>query len=130
MEKNKFKTINTFKNYRLIKIQDLVEFIFQKRIEKLINENKVNFNYCAIGSFDTSISDEYSFIAADLKSNKINEGIKDIFYLIEQVKKYGFLQNELDQTKKLILENLKNNIVENKTRSSESFVNELSLIHI
>ena len=124
LEKNKFKTINTFKNYRLIKIQDLVEYIFQKRIEKLINENKVNFNYGAIGSFDTSISDEYSFIAADLKSNKINEGIKDIFYLIEQVKKYGFLQNELDQTKKLILENLKNNIVENKTRSSESFVNE------
>ena len=123
-EKNKFKPINTFENYRLIKIKDLVEYIFQRRIEKLVNENKVNFNYGYIGSFDTSILDEYSYIAADLKSDKINEGIKDILYLMEQVKKYGFLQNELDQTKKLILENLKKNIVENKTRSSESFVNE------
>ena len=114
----------TLLNYRLIKIQDLVEYIFQRRIEKLINENKVNFNYGYIGSFDTSILDEYSYIAADLKSDKINEGIKDILYLIEQVKKYGFLQNELDQTKKLILEILKKNIVEHKTRSSESFVNE------
>ena len=125
-EKNKFNPINTFENYRLIKIKDLVEYIFQRRIEKLVNENKVNFNYGYIGSFDTSILDEYSYIAADLKSDKINEGIKDILYLIEQVKKYGFLQKELDQTKKLILENLKKNIVENKTRSSESFVNEYS----
>ena len=65
---------------------------FKEEIEKLVNENKVNFNYGYIGSFDTSILDEYSYIAADLKIRQINEGIKDILYLMEQVKKYGFLQ--------------------------------------
>ena len=123
-EKNKFKQINTFENYRQTKISDIVEYIFQKRIEKLINENKVNFNYGYISSFDTSNLDEYSLITAGLKSDKINEGIKDLLYLIEQVKKYGFLQEELDKSKEQLLENLNSNIVENKTRSSESFVNE------
>ena len=43
-EKNKFKQINTFENYRQTKISDIVEYIFQKRIEKLINERNASRN--------------------------------------------------------------------------------------
>ena len=69
--KNKFKTINTFKNYRLIKIQDLVEFIFQKRIEKL------SVNELSIGPDIEKLSDEnfdLFIILDDIHASESNIG--------------------------------------------------------
>ena len=123
-EKNKFKSVNTFENYRLTKIKEIVENIFDKRISKLTNENKVDFKYAYISTYNISNKDEYFIVNVDLKSDKLNEGIADLYSIIEQIKKYGFLQTELDKSKEEIIENLNQFLVEEKTRSSYSFVRE------
>ena len=122
--KNTFKPLNTFNNYRLSKIRNITENIFQKRIAKLTNENSVNFKGAYIGDFNISDKDKYYIINASLRSDKIKEGIEDIYYLIEQVKKYGFLQSELDKAKKEIIQSLEKFLTSEETRSSSSFVNE------
>ena len=122
--KNTFKPLNTFNNYRLSKIRNITENIFQKRIAKLTNENSVNFKGAYIGDFNISDKDKYYIINTSLRSDKIKEGIEDIYYLIEQVKKYGFLQSELDKAKKEIIQSLEKFLTSEETRSSSSFVNE------
>ena len=122
--KNTFKPLNTFNNYRLSKIRNITENIFQKRIAKLTNENSVNFKGAYIADFNISDKDKYYIINASLRSDKIKEGIEDIYYLIEQVKKYGFLQSELDKAKKEIIQSLEKFLTSEETRSSSSFVNE------
>ena len=123
-EKNKFKSVNNFANYRLTKVKDIVENIFDKRISKLTNENKVDFKYAYISTYNISNEDEYFIVNADLKSDKINEGIADFYSIIEQIKKYGFLQAELDKSKEEIIERLKQFKLAEETRSSYSFVRE------
>ena len=123
-EKNKFKPVNNFANYRLTKVKDIVENIFDKRISKLTNENKVDFKYAYISTYNISNEDEYFIVNADLKSDKINEGIADFYSIIEQIKKYGFLQAELDKSKEEIIERLKQFKLAEETRSSYSFVRE------
>ena len=91
-EKNKFKPVNTFENYRLTKVKDIVENIFDKRINKLTNENKVDFKYAYISTYNISNKDEYFIVNVDLKSDKLNEGIADLYSIIEQIKKYGFFK--------------------------------------
>ena len=123
-EKNKFKPLNTFKNYRLTKIKDIVENIFDKRISKLTNENKVDFKYAYISSYKISNEDEYFIVNVDLKSDKLNEGIADFYSIIDQIKKYGFLQAEIDKSKEEIIERLNQFKSAEETRSSYSFVRE------
>ena len=122
--KDTFKPLNTFKNYKLSRIKNITENIFQKRIVKLINENSVNFKSTYIGDFNISDKDKYFIINTSLRSDKIKEGIEDIYYLIEQVKEHGFLQSELDKAKKEIIQSLEKFLTSEETRSSSSFVNE------
>jgi len=123
-EKNKFKPVNTLENYRLTKVKDIVENIFDKRISKLTNDNKVDFKYAYISTYNISNEDEYFIINVDLKSDKLNEGLSDFYSIIEQIKKYGFLQAELDKSKEEIIERLKQFKSAEETRSSYSFVRE------
>ncbi|MBD1155629.1 insulinase family protein [Pelagibacterales bacterium SAG-MED16] len=123
-EKNDFKALNTFENYKISKIKTIIRSIFQKRIEKFVNDNSVNFKSSNIANFNVSNLDEYYLIITSLKSDKILEGIADIYSIIDQIQEHGFLELEFNQTKKQILENLEQNLIEAPTRSSSSYINE------
>ena len=123
-EKNDFKALNTFENYKISKIKTIIRSIFQKRIERFVNDNSVNFKSSNIANFNVSNLDEYYLIITSLKSDKILDGIDDIYSIIDQIQEHGFLELEFNQTKKQILENLEQNLMEAPTRSSSSYLNE------
>ena len=123
-EKNDFKKTNNFTNYREAMVSYLTEAIFSRRIDELTQKNKQRFINAYITDFEISDLDEFRIAAATLKEDEIITGIEDFLTFIEQIKKYGFLNSELELAKKKHLEYLKRNLIENETRSSDSYINE------
>ena len=123
-EKTKFQKLNTFSNYRDNKIYDLIENIYDRRIEELLEKNEIAFLYSGLGSYQISDLDEYKIISTTLNEAKVKEGIKDFLTFNKQIEKFGFLNSELDLAKKNYLRNIEQNIINRETRSSENFANE------
>ena len=123
-EKTKFQKLNTFSNYRDNKIYDLIENIYDRRIEELLEKNEITFLNSGLGSYQISDLDEYKIISTTLNEAKVKEGIKDFLTFNKQIEKFGFLNSELDLAKKNYLRNIEQNIINRETRSSENFANE------
>ena len=123
-EKNDFKKTNNFTNYREAIVGYLTQAIFSRRIDELTQENNQRFIDAYITDFSVSDNDEFRIAATTLKEDKIIAGIEDFLIVIEQIKKHGFLNSELELAKKNHLEYLKRNLTENETRSSDSYINE------
>ena len=123
-EKTKFQKSNTFSNYRDNKIYDLIEDIYDRRTEELLEKNEVTFLNSGLGSYQISDLDEYKLISTTLNEAKVKEGIKDFLTFNKQIEKFGFLNSELDLAKKNYLRNIEQNIINRETRSSENFANE------
>ena len=123
-EKKDFKKTNNFTNYREAMVSYLTEAIFSRRIDELTQKNKQRFINAYITDFEISDLDEFRIAGVTLKEDEILLGIEDFLTFIEQIKKYGFLNSELELAKKKHLEYLKRNLTENETRSSDSYINE------
>ena len=116
-EKNDFKKTNNFTNYREAIVGYLTQAIFSRRIDELTQKNNQRFIYAYITDFSVSDNDEFRITATTLKEDEIIAGIEDFLIVIEQIKKHGFLNSELELAKKNHLEYLKRNLTENETRS-------------
>jgi zinc protease len=123
-EKNDFKKTNNFTNYREAIVGYLTQAIFSRRIDELTQKNNQRFIDAYITDFSVSDNDEFRIAATTLKEDEIIAGIEDFLIVIEQIKKHGFLNSELELAKKNHLEYLKRNLTENETRSSDSYINE------
>ena len=123
-EKNDFKKTNNFTNYREAMVSYLTEAIFSRRIDELTQKNKQRFINAYITDFEISDLDEFRIADVTLKEDEILPGIEDFLTFIEQIKRFGFLNSELELAKKKHLEYLKRNLIENETRSSDSYINE------
>jgi zinc protease len=123
-EKKDFKKINNLTNYKEALISYLTEAIFSRRIDEVMEKNNQKFINAYITDFEASDFDEFRVAAVTLKEDEIITGIEDFLTIIEQIKKYGFLNSELELAKKKYLEYLERNLAENDTRSSGSYVNE------
>ena len=66
----------------------------------------------------------YYLFSVILKQNSILQGIEDALTVAEQIKRYGFLESELDLAKKRHLDHLNQALTEENTRSSEDFIDE------
>ena len=66
----------------------------------------------------------YYLFSVILKQNSILQGIEDALAVAEQIKRYGFLESELDLAKKRHLDRLYQALTEENTRSSEDFIDE------
>ncbi|MDB9768018.1 insulinase family protein [Candidatus Pelagibacter sp.] len=123
-EKTDFKKLNNFDNYKDDRIYNLISDIYQRRIDELLEKNELAFLNSGLGNSQVSDLDEYKIVSVTLNEAKINEGIIDFLTFIKQIEKFGFLNSELDLAKKNYLKYLKQNIIDEETRSSESYVNE------
>ena len=123
-EKDDFKKINTFKNYRQAIISYLVDDIYQRRMDEIRELNQAGFTNSYVFDYRINDLDMYYVSSTYLKQNKVTSGIEDILTVVEQIKRYGFLSSELTLAKKRRLEYLNKSLAEESTRSSESFVNE------
>jgi len=123
-EKTDFKKLNNFDNYKDDRIYNLISDIYQRRIDELLEKNELAFLNSGLGNSQVSDLDEYKIVSVTLNEAKINEGIIDFLTFIKQIEKFGFLNSELDLAKKNYLQYLKQNIIDEETRSSESYVNE------
>ena len=102
----------------------LTEAIFIRRIDELIEKNNQRFINAYVTDFEISDLDEFRIAAVTLKEDEILPGIEDFLTIIEQIKRFGFLNSELELAKKKHLEYLKRNLTENETRSSDSYIDE------
>ena len=124
LEKIDFHKLNTFDNYREDRIYSLIRDIYKRRIDELLEKNELAFLGSGLGNYQVSDLDEYKIISITLNEAKIKEGIVDFLTLIKQIEEFGFLNSELDLAKKNYLQYLKQNIIDDETRSSVSYVNE------
>ncbi|MDA1181573.1 MAG: insulinase family protein [Proteobacteria bacterium] len=123
-EKNSFKKLNTFENYHLVFIRSLIEDIFQRRNNEILEKND-NANFSSqLGDFQISDLDEYLITSTSLKDDEILEGIEDFLTILEQINRYGFLEDELILAKQKRIEYLQQNITKQNTRTSDSFIDE------
>ena len=123
-EKDKFKKLNNLNNYREHKINGLVQEIYYRRVDELLEKNEISFISSGMGNYQVSDLDEYKIFSTNLNEGKIKEGIIDFLTIIKQIEKFGFLNSELNLAKRNHLLNLKQNLLEQKTRESESYVYE------
>ena len=123
-EKDKFKKLNNLNHYRENKINGLVQEIYYRRIDELLEKNEISFINSDMNDFQVSDLDEYKIISTTLNEAKIKEGIVDFLTIVKQIKKFGFLNSELDLAKRNHLLNLKQSLIEQETRSSDSFAYE------
>ena len=123
-EKNSFQKLNTFENYHLVVIRYLIEDIFQRRNNEILEKND-NANFSSgLGDFQISDLDEYLITSTSLKDDEILEGIEDFLTILEQINRYGFLEDELILAKQKRIEYLQQNITKQNTRTSDSFIDE------
>jgi len=123
-EKHPFLKMNNFNNYKAQTIDNLIYEIIQRRINEQLNKGKVDFTAAGIYSKTESNKDEYKISIVSLNEKNINDGITDFLRFVEQINRYGFLKSELDLAKKNQILSLEQNIIEQETRSSKSFVDE------
>lgn len=123
-ERANFQKLNSFNNYRDNKIYDLIEIIFDRRIEELLEKNEITFLNSDISSYQVSDLDEYKIISATLNEANVKKGIIDFLTFNKQIEKFGFLSSELDLAKKNYLRYMEQNIINRETRSSENFASE------
>ena len=122
--KDEFKKINTIKNYRYAIIGYLAQDIYLRRNKELNELNQSDFENTFIYEYQISDLDMYYLFSVILKQNSILQGIEDALTLAEQIKRYGFLESELDLAKKRHLDHLNQALTEENTRSSEDFIDE------
>ena len=123
-EKHPFQKINNFNNYKEKIIDNLIYQIIQRRINEQLEKDQLDFVAAGIYSQNISNKDKYKISIVSLNEKNINEGITDFLRFIEQINRYGFLKSELDLAKKNEILSLEQNIIEDETRSSKSYVNE------
>ena len=99
-EKDDFKKINTFKNYRQAIISYLVDDIYQRRMDEIKELNQAGFTNSYVFDYRINDLDMYYVSSTYLKQNKVSSGIEDILTIIEQIKRYGFLPSELTLAKR------------------------------
>lgn len=123
-KKDKFKKVNTIQNYRHAIIGYLTDDIYRRRIKEIKELNQSAFTSSYIYDYQVSDKDMYYLYSVSLRQNEINQGIEDALTLIEQINRFGFLESELKLAKKRQIEHLQQSLIEEETRTSDSFIEE------
>ncbi|WP_440677434.1 M16 family metallopeptidase [Candidatus Pelagibacter sp. HIMB1587] len=123
-KKDEFKKTNTIANYRHAIIGYLVSDIVYRRMQEVRELNQSAFKSAYVYDYQISDLDMYYLFSTSLRQNSINQGIEDALTFAEQVKRYGFLDSELELAKKRRIDYLKQALIEENTRTSEDFIAE------
>ena len=90
--------------------------------------NQSAFKSAYVYDYQISDLDMYYLFSTSLRQNSINQGIEDALTFAEQVKRYGFLDSELELAKKRRIDYLKQALIEENTRTSEDFIRNILII--
>ena len=123
-KKDNFKKTNTIANYRHAIIGYLVNDIYYRRMQEVNELNQSAFKAAYVYDYQISDLDMYYLFSAFLRQDSILEGIEDALTFVEQVKRYGFLESELELAKKRQIDHLKQALIEENTRTSEDYIEE------
>ena len=123
-KKDNFKKTNTIANYRHAIIGYLVNDIYYRRMQEVNELNQSAFKGAYVYDYQISDLDMYYLFSTFLRQDSILEGIEDALTFVEQVKRYGFLESELELAKKRRIDYLKQALIEENTRTSEDFIKE------
>ena len=126
LSKNKSIKLETLGDLREEIIKSICSRVIQKRLSSLLIEENTPVIDAYIGDYNFTIDNNFHYYGATLKEGKIKEGIDYLLTEIERVKKNGFLIDELENTKKEIIESAEQFKISNQTRATNSIVNELT----
>ena len=123
-KKNEFRKINTKENYRNNILRSLTFDIFQKRLDETTFSSDPEFVTGIIGKFGFGISNEFEYFLIRLTQDNIKRGIKKLYTELERVSRFGFNEAELEEAKKRFLISSEDSLLESKSRSSVTYVDE------
>ena len=86
--------------------------------------NQSAFKSAYVYDYQISDLDMYYLFSTSLRQNSINQGIEDALTFAEQVKRYGFLDSEIELAKKRRIDYLNQALIEENTRTSGDFIAE------
>ena len=123
-KKNEFKKLDTKENYRFNILRGLTYDIFQKRLDEITYSNDPEFITGVIGNFGFSKNDEFEYFLIRLTEDNIGRGIKKLYTELKRVSKFGFNITELEEAKKRFLILSEDDLLESKSTTSLTYVNE------
>jgi len=123
-KKNKFNKLNTKKNYRKNILQGLTYDIFRKRLDEISYSNDPDFISSGIGKSDFNQNYSFEYFFVNLTKENLERGIARFYTEVERVLRYGFNEAELKAAKDRYLLTSEDDLLESKTRSSISYVDE------
>ena len=124
LKKKDLLKINTKENYRSNIVKSLTYDIFQKRLDEVSYSNNPEFIKGIIGDFDFGKSNNFEYFLVRLTKENIERGIRRFYIEIERAIKFGFNLTELDEAKNRFLISAEDNLLESKSRTSVSYVDE------
>jgi zinc protease len=118
------KTEVTIGDYRTNIIKQLYNMMLSERLDELLQEENPPFLYARAGydNFVRSI-DAYSAITV-APNNELDRSIRVLCEENERVKKFGFVQTELDRSKKEVLRYMEQAFSERYKEKSEGYASE------
>ena len=126
LTKNKSIKLETLRDVRISFIGNFCSNIVQKKLSNILTDNKTPLLSAYIGRFNFTLDNEFHIFAASLKETEIKEGVNFLLTEIERVKQNGFLLEELENEKKEQINYLEQSLETDKTRETNSIVDELS----
>ena len=126
LTKNKSIKLETLRDARISFIGNFCSNIVQKKLSNILTDNKTPLLSAYIGRFNFTLDNEFHIFAASLKETEIKEGVNFLLTEIERVKQNGFLLEELENEKKEQINYLEQSLETDKTRETNSIVDELS----
>ena len=126
LTKNKSIKLETLRDVRISFIGNFCSNIVQKKLSNILTDNKTPLLSTYIGRFNLTLDNEFHIFAASLKEKEIKEGVNFLLTEIERVKQNGFLLEDLENEKKEQINYLEQSLEADKTRETNSIVDELS----
>ena len=128
IKKNVKNSVDTVDDVKKSLEKILLNSLFRNRFYDLKTAGTNHF--ISLNKSDFKLKSDKHYISIDQISLEINpehfnEGIKEFFYEIERIKKFGFTQGEIDEVKSKLISNYKFSKDNIKNQSSSSIENSL-----
>lgn len=121
---HKVAPTSTLGEYKKDIVKNIFSSLFNQRLRELTQKENPPFLF-ASGGFSTLVRGYESFFASITTGNKSNlDGLVAFQTELERVKRFGFLQSELDRAKKNLLNEIERQFKEKDKTESSSYVDE------
>ncbi len=112
----------TFADYRKLIVSDIVSNIFKMRLNEIAEQKDAPFSYTS-ANYHHFMGEMSSFsVFAVSKTDKTAKSIKVIEQELQRVVKFGFTENELERTKKVLISEAKKEYDERFKTNSNNWV--------